>query len=85
MTALANAIYSPTTFPAGSLTTDELLAELRLLPTDLARFVNAAGRSTLPYMLVTSAALKGWKQRHPEAWANMSEWLTAQGKAVVEV
>ena len=59
MTALANAIYSPITFPTGSLTTDELLAELRVLPTDLARFVNAAGGSMLPDMLVTSAALKG--------------------------
>jgi len=61
VTALAHAIYSPTNFPTGSLTTDELLAELRLLPTDLARFVNAAGRSMLPEMLVTSAALKGWQ------------------------
>jgi hypothetical protein len=50
------------------MTTEELLAGLRSSPTDLARFVEAAASSELPYVLVPIAALKGWQARDPDAW-----------------
>jgi hypothetical protein len=50
------------------MTTEELLAELRSSPTDLARFVEAAASSERPYVLVPIAALKGWQERDPGAW-----------------
>jgi hypothetical protein len=49
------------------MTTEELLAELRSSPTDLARFVEAVADRELPYMLVPVAALKGWQERDPDA------------------
>ena len=67
------------------MTTEELLAGLRSSPTDLARFVEAAAGSKLPYMLVPAAALKGWQERDPEAWRLVAAWLTAQGKNLVQI
>jgi hypothetical protein len=67
------------------MTTEELLAELRSSPTDLARFVEAVAGSELPYMVVPVAALKGWQERDPDAWRKVGEWLSACGKTVVEV
>lgn len=67
------------------MTTEELLAGLRSSPTDLARLVEAAASSELPYVVVPLAALKGWKQRDPAAWKLVEGWLIAHGKNVVEV
>ena len=67
------------------MTTEELLAELRSSPTDLARFVEAAASSERPYVLVSIAALKGWQERDPGAWRRVETWLIARGKNVVEV
>ncbi len=67
------------------MNTQDLLAELRSSPTDLARFVEAAIGSELPYVLVPVAALKGWQERDPDAWRKVAAWLHARGKDVVEV
>jgi len=67
------------------MTTEELLAELRSSPTDLARFVEVAASSERPYVLVPIAALKGWQERDPGAWRRVEAWLIARGKNVVEV
>jgi hypothetical protein len=67
------------------MTTEELLAELRSSPTDLARVVEAAACSGLPYVLVAIAALKGWQERDPDAWRKVEAWLIARGQTVVEV
>ena len=67
------------------VTTEELLAELRSSPTDLARVVEAVASSELPYVLVPIAALKGWQERDPDAWRKVEAWLIAGGKNVVEV
>jgi hypothetical protein len=67
------------------MTTEELLAELRSSPTDLARFVEAAASSERPYVLVPIAALKGWQERDPSAWRRVETWLITRGKNVVEV
>ena len=67
------------------MTTEELLAELRSSPTDLARFVEAVASDDLPYMLVPVAALKGWQERDPNAWGKVAAWLITLRKIVVEV
>ena len=67
------------------MTTEELLAELRSSPADLARFVKAVAVSELPYMLAPIAALKGWQERDPDAWRKVTAWLIARGTNVVEV
>jgi hypothetical protein len=67
------------------MTLDELLAELKTSPTDLVRFVRAAAQSQRPNVVVSAAAVTGWQERDPEAWAKVLEWLADQGKTVVQV
>ena len=65
--------------------TEELYLELAESQTDLARYVEAATRSDLPYVVVSSDAVRAWRRREPETWARVSDWLASQGKAVVEI
>ena len=67
------------------MTTEDLLAELRSSPTDLARVVEAVASRELPYVLVSIATLKGWQERDPDAWRKVEAWLIARRKTVVEV
>ena len=67
------------------MTIEELLAELRSSPTDLARVVEAVSSGELPYVLVPIAALKGWQERDPDAWRKVEAWLIARGTNIVEV
>ena len=67
------------------MTIEELLAELRSSPTDLARVVEAVSSRELPYVLVPIAALKGWQERDPDAWRKVEAWLIVRGTNVVEV
>ncbi len=67
------------------MTTEELLAELRSSPTDLAQVVEAVSSRELPYVLVPIAALKGWQERDPDAWRKVEAWLIARGTNVLEV
>jgi hypothetical protein len=64
---------------------DELLSELQASRTDLARYVDAASRSDRPYIVVSAAAVRAWRERAPHAWAKVTDWLAAHGKAIVEV
>jgi hypothetical protein len=66
------------------MTTQELLAELRSSPTDLARVVEVSSRELL-YVLVPLAALKGWQEQDPDAWRTVETWLIARGTTVMEV
>ena len=67
------------------MTTEELLAELRSSPTDLARVVEAVSSRELLCVLVPMAALKGWQERDSDAWRKVEAWLIARGTNVVEV
>ena len=67
------------------MTTEELLAELRSSPTDLARVVEAVSSRELPHVLVPIAALKGWQERDPDAWRKVEAWLIVRGTNVVDV
>lgn len=65
--------------------TDELLAELQTSQTDLARFVEAVVRDSMPYVVVPSAAVSAWQRRAPQAWVKVAGWLEAHHVAVVAV
>ena len=57
--------------------TEELLTELRMSQTDLARFVEAVVRDSMPYVVVPVEAVRAWQRREPQAWAKVSGWLAA--------
>ena len=65
--------------------TRELLAELRRSRTDLARLVEVAADADRAYVVVPAQAVVAWKEREPDAWAKVVEWLAANGKALVQV
>ena len=64
---------------------DDLLTELRASRTDLARFVEAACCSELPYIVVRSQAVVAWEEREPLVWKKVSEWLAEQGRSFVQI
>src|SRR5215470_9798564 len=57
--------------------TEELLTELRMSQTDLARVVEAVVRDSMPYVVVPVEAL--------QAWGKVSGWLADHQVAVVAV
>ena len=65
--------------------TDELEYDLMASRTDLARYLDAARRTNLPYLVVTAQAVRAWKLREPAIFARFCDWLAAQGKQLVEV
>ena len=65
--------------------TDELELDLASSHTDLARYLQAARRTDLPYLVVAAQAVRAWEQREPDVWARFSEWLAAHGKEIVEI
>jgi hypothetical protein len=67
------------------MTTSDLLVELRRSPTDLAQLVEAAARPERAYMVVPAQAVKAWMEGEPDAWAKVSAWFAANGKALVQV
>jgi hypothetical protein len=67
------------------MTTQELLAELRASPTDLARLVATAARSPRREVVVASRTLQAWVRRDPQAWAKVVTWLAAHDQVVREI
>jgi hypothetical protein len=65
--------------------TEELATQLAASRTDLRRYLDAARRSNRPYVVVASDAVKAWERREPESWAMFEQWLTANGKSLVQV
>jgi hypothetical protein len=65
--------------------TDELLSDLRTSETDLARFVEAVVRNSMPYIVVSTEAVRAWQRREPQAWEKVTGWLAANHVAVVAV
>jgi hypothetical protein len=65
--------------------TTELLTELRTSHTDLARVVEAVLRDRVPYVVVSSQALRAWQRREPETWEKVADWMAAHDVAVVTV
>jgi hypothetical protein len=67
------------------MTSDELLAQLRVSKTDLGRFVEIMLRDQLPHLVVPAKAVRAWQKREPQTLAMVLDWLAEQGKSVVEV
>jgi hypothetical protein len=65
--------------------TKELLTELRTSQTDLARFVEAVIRDGMPYIVVSSQALRAWQRREPQTWEKVADWMAAHDVDVVTV
>jgi hypothetical protein len=63
---------------------EDLLAQLQESRTDLPRIVAAATRTELAFIVVPAGAIRAWEEREPSAWGKVRDWLTAQGKTVVE-
>ena len=72
-------------FHEAAMNTDELLTELRLSRTDLARYVETVIRDSRPYLVIPSQTLKAWEQREPKTWAKVAGWLAAHDVAVLTV
>lgn len=68
-----------------TITTTELVTELRSSRTDLARIVDAAHRKKLPRLVVPAQSVRAWEQREPDSWARVCEWLAAHSIEIVEV
>jgi hypothetical protein len=68
-----------------NLSAEDLVAELRTSRTDLARLVEAAARDQLTRIIIPQRSIDAWEQREPETWLKVSDWLTAQGIAIVRV
>jgi len=66
------------------MTTADLLDDLGA-DTDLARLVRRVSQEQLPWVVVSSAAVTGWMQRDPRGWQKVSDWLEAQGVALVRI
>jgi hypothetical protein len=64
--------------------TCELLADSDLSP-DLVRLVERVRQNKQPWVVVAAAALTAWEERDPAGWERVSEWLAANGVAVVRI
>ena len=61
-----------------------LLADPALSP-DLALLVERVCQNRQPWVVVAAAALTAWQQRDPVGWEKVSEWLDANGIALVRI
>ena len=68
-----------------TITTTELVTELRSSRTDLARIVEAAHRNKFPLLVLPALSVRAWEQREPSLWARVRTWLEARSITVVEV
>jgi hypothetical protein len=66
------------------MTTEDLLAGLSA-NTGLPPLVKRVSEQRLPWVVVSAAAIQDWERRNPRAWADVSEWLAAQGVALVRI
>jgi hypothetical protein len=66
------------------MTTADLLDDLGA-DTDLARLVHRVCQDQLPWVVVSSGAVAGWMHRDPQGWQKVSDWLAAQGVALVRI
>jgi hypothetical protein len=66
----------------GELATDVLLAELRMLKSELARLVERVWQEKRECVVVSARAVKAWEDREPQAWAAVRTWLADRGVRV---
>jgi hypothetical protein len=61
-----------------------LLADPDLSP-GLALLVERVCQNRQPWVVVAAAALTAWQQRDPVGWEKVSQWLAANGIALVRI
>jgi hypothetical protein len=61
---------------------EQLMAELRRGPTDMARLVTDVLAHQPPKVWVSAKAVEAWRQRDPEAWGKVLAWLSERGVSV---
>jgi hypothetical protein len=55
------------------------------LSADLALLVERVCQNRQPWVVVVATALTAWQQRDPVGWEKVSEWLAANGIALVRI
>jgi hypothetical protein len=63
--------------------TDELLARLRVSPTDLRKLVGAVLRRDCRVVGISGAAISRWGRDDLEGWTTVREWLESRGVRIV--
>jgi hypothetical protein len=64
---------------------EQLVAELRRSPSDLARLVTQVYVRQPSRVWMSAKSAEAWQQRHPEAWTKVLAWLKQQGVFVETV
>jgi hypothetical protein len=65
--------------------TEDLLGECRAADSGLAAVVESVLREEGPYKVVPAAGVEAWREREPQLWSKVEEWLDERGVTLVQV
>ena len=64
---------------------EDLLGECRAAGSGLAAVVESVLREESPYKVVAAAGVEAWREREPNLWRKVAEWLDERGVTIVPV
>jgi hypothetical protein len=64
---------------------EDLLWECRAADSGLAAMVESVMREEGPYKVVPAAGVEAWREREPNLWRKVAEWLDERGVTLVPV
>lgn len=64
---------------------EDLLGECRAADSGLAAIVESVLREEGPYKVVPAAGVVAWREREPNLWRKVAEWLDERGVTLVPV
>jgi hypothetical protein len=64
---------------------EDLLGECRAVDSALANVVESVLREEGPYKVVPAAGVEAWREREPNLWRKVAEWLDERGVTLVQV
>jgi hypothetical protein len=64
---------------------EDLLGECRAADSGLAAIVESVLRDEVPYKVVAAAGVEAWREREPNLWKKVAEWLDERGVTLVPV
>jgi hypothetical protein len=64
---------------------EDLLGECRAADSGLASVVESVLREEGPYKVVPAAGVEAWREREPNLWRKVAEWLEERGVTLVQV
>lgn len=82
MTPMARGLRSPRPMIGRS---EDLLGECRAADSGLAAIVESVLREEGPYKVVPAAGVEAWREREPNLWRKVAEWLDERGVTLVPV